>query len=206
MRPPPTSPAATRPQRRRATRMAATTTATSTGSPPPPPTQIHSGITPLLRLLAACGPDRATPAKQWSEPAGGRGGGWWRSAGPSGPRGAAAPSPMRWTPSAQRGKRWRKSTSLRLAARGSGAGAGAAGHPAQRLCGEGRRFQSAQGLIVGAPEELRAEGKSAHDVRRCLKWMVARQLFKLLERLDRPGVELRTPGSGFGVRSCRHLV
>ena len=28
----------------------------------------------VLRLLAACGPDRATPAKQWSEPAGGRGG------------------------------------------------------------------------------------------------------------------------------------
>jgi len=36
----------------------------------------------------------------------------------------------------------------------------------------------------------RSEGKSARDVRRCLKRMVARQLFKLLERLDRPGVEL----------------
>jgi hypothetical protein len=31
---------------------------------------------------------------------------------------------------------------------------------------------------------------SARDVRRCLKRAVARQLFKLLERLDRPGVEL----------------
>jgi transposase len=36
----------------------------------------------------------------------------------------------------------------------------------------------------------RGEGKSARDVRRCLKRAVARQLFKLLERLDRPGVEL----------------
>jgi transposase len=36
----------------------------------------------------------------------------------------------------------------------------------------------------------RSEGKSARDVRRCLKRAVARQLFKLLERLDRPGVEL----------------
>jgi transposase len=36
----------------------------------------------------------------------------------------------------------------------------------------------------------RAEGKSVRDVRRCLKRVVARQLFKLLERLDRPGVEL----------------
>jgi transposase len=36
----------------------------------------------------------------------------------------------------------------------------------------------------------RSEGKSARDVRRCLKRVVARQLFKLLERLDRPGVEL----------------
>jgi transposase len=36
----------------------------------------------------------------------------------------------------------------------------------------------------------RAEGKSARDIRRCLKRAVARQLFKLLERLDRPGVEV----------------
>jgi transposase len=36
----------------------------------------------------------------------------------------------------------------------------------------------------------RGEGKSARDVRRCLKRAVARQLFKLLEWLDRPGVEL----------------
>ena len=36
----------------------------------------------------------------------------------------------------------------------------------------------------------RGEGKSARDTRRCLKRAVARQLFKLLERLDRPGVEL----------------
>jgi transposase len=36
----------------------------------------------------------------------------------------------------------------------------------------------------------RSEGKSARDVRRCLQRVVARQLFKLLERLDRPGVEL----------------
>jgi transposase len=36
----------------------------------------------------------------------------------------------------------------------------------------------------------RAEGKSVRDIRRCVKRAVARQLFKLLERLDRPGVEL----------------
>jgi transposase len=36
----------------------------------------------------------------------------------------------------------------------------------------------------------RAEGKSVRDIRRCLKRAVARQLFKLLERHDRPGVEV----------------
>ena len=36
----------------------------------------------------------------------------------------------------------------------------------------------------------RAEGKSARDIRRCLKRVVARQLFKLLERCDRAAVEL----------------
>jgi transposase len=36
----------------------------------------------------------------------------------------------------------------------------------------------------------RAEGKSVRDVRRCLKRAIARQLFKLLERYDRSGVEL----------------
>ena len=36
----------------------------------------------------------------------------------------------------------------------------------------------------------RAEGKSARDVRRCLKQAVARQLFKLLERHDRPAVQV----------------
>jgi transposase len=36
----------------------------------------------------------------------------------------------------------------------------------------------------------RGEGKSARDIRRCLKRVVARQLFKLLERYDRSAVEL----------------
>jgi transposase len=36
----------------------------------------------------------------------------------------------------------------------------------------------------------RGEGKSARDIRRCLKRAIARQLFKLLERYDRSGVEL----------------
>jgi transposase len=35
-----------------------------------------------------------------------------------------------------------------------------------------------------------SEGKSAREIRRCLKRAVARQLFKLLERCDRPGVEV----------------
>src|SRR5215218_949020 len=36
----------------------------------------------------------------------------------------------------------------------------------------------------------RGEGKSVRDIRRCLKRVVARQLFKLLERYDRSAVEL----------------
>jgi transposase len=36
----------------------------------------------------------------------------------------------------------------------------------------------------------RAEGKSAREIRRCLKRVVARQLFKLLERCDPAGVEV----------------
>jgi transposase len=40
----------------------------------------------------------------------------------------------------------------------------------------------------------RGEGKSARDVRRCLKRAVARQLFKLLERYDRSMVELVRSG------------
>src|SRR4029450_6679111 len=36
----------------------------------------------------------------------------------------------------------------------------------------------------------RADGKSARDIRRCLKRAVARQLFKLLEHYDRSTVEL----------------
>ena len=35
-----------------------------------------------------------------------------------------------------------------------------------------------------------AEGKTPREVRRCLKRFVARQLFKLLERCDQPGVEV----------------
>ena len=35
-----------------------------------------------------------------------------------------------------------------------------------------------------------SEGRSAREIRRCLKRAVARQLFKLLERCDRPGVEV----------------
>lgn len=36
----------------------------------------------------------------------------------------------------------------------------------------------------------RAEGKSVREIRRCLKRVIARQLFKLLERYDRSTVEL----------------
>jgi hypothetical protein len=39
----------------------------------------------------------------------------------------------------------------------------------------------------------RAEGKSARDIRRCVKRAVARQLFKLLERYGRSEVELVRP-------------
>ena len=35
-----------------------------------------------------------------------------------------------------------------------------------------------------------AEGKSLRDVKRCLKRHIARQLFRLLERYDQPGVEI----------------
>jgi transposase len=35
-----------------------------------------------------------------------------------------------------------------------------------------------------------AEGKSSRDIKRCLKRILARQLFRLLERYDQPGVEV----------------
>jgi hypothetical protein len=34
------------------------------------------------------------------------------------------------------------------------------------------------------------EGKSRRDAKRCLRRIIARQLFRLLERYDRPGVEI----------------
>ena len=37
-----------------------------------------------------------------------------------------------------------------------------------------------------------ADGKTPREIRRCLKRTIARQLFKLLERYDRPGVEVLT--------------
>jgi transposase len=37
-----------------------------------------------------------------------------------------------------------------------------------------------------------AQGKSPRDIKRCLKRIVARQLFRLLERYDQPGVEILT--------------
>jgi transposase len=55
-------------------------------------------------------------------------------------------------------------------------------------------------IVVARPREdaqtrayaarRRAEGKSVREIRRCLKRMVARQLFRLLERHDRAAVEL----------------
>ena len=35
-----------------------------------------------------------------------------------------------------------------------------------------------------------AEGKSSRDTKRCLKRIIARQLFRLLQRYDQPGVEV----------------
>jgi hypothetical protein len=35
-----------------------------------------------------------------------------------------------------------------------------------------------------------AEGKSRRDAKRCLRRAIARQLFRLLERYDQPGVEV----------------
>jgi transposase len=35
-----------------------------------------------------------------------------------------------------------------------------------------------------------AEGKSSKDINRCLKRIIARQLFRLLERYGQPGVEV----------------
>ena len=35
-----------------------------------------------------------------------------------------------------------------------------------------------------------AEGKSRRDAKRCLRRIIARQLYRLLERYDRPGVEI----------------
>jgi hypothetical protein len=36
------------------------------------------------------------------------------------------------------------------------------------------------------------QGKTRRDVKRCLKRSIARQLFKLLEHYDQPGVEIIT--------------
>jgi transposase len=35
-----------------------------------------------------------------------------------------------------------------------------------------------------------AEGKRRRDAKRCLRRVIARQLFRLLERYDQPGVEI----------------
>jgi hypothetical protein len=35
-----------------------------------------------------------------------------------------------------------------------------------------------------------AEGKSRRDAKRCLRRVIARQLFRLLERYNRPGIEI----------------
>jgi transposase len=35
-----------------------------------------------------------------------------------------------------------------------------------------------------------AQGKSRRDAKRCLRRIIARQLFRLLERYDQPGVEV----------------
>jgi hypothetical protein len=35
-----------------------------------------------------------------------------------------------------------------------------------------------------------AEGKSRRDAKRCLRRIIARQLYRLLERYDQPGVEI----------------
>jgi transposase len=35
-----------------------------------------------------------------------------------------------------------------------------------------------------------AEGKTPREIRRCLKRFIARQLFKLLEHCEQPGVEV----------------
>ena len=35
-----------------------------------------------------------------------------------------------------------------------------------------------------------AEGKSRRDAKRCLRRVIARQLYRLLERYDQPGVEV----------------
>ena len=35
-----------------------------------------------------------------------------------------------------------------------------------------------------------AQGKSRRDAKRCLRRVIARQLFRLLERYDQPGVEI----------------
>jgi len=43
---------------------------------------------------------------------------------------------------------------------------------------------------VGAAAGRTAEGKSPREIRRCLKRGIARQLFKLLERCDQPGVKI----------------
>jgi len=39
-----------------------------------------------------------------------------------------------------------------------------------------------------------AEGKSRRDAKRCLRRVIARQLYRLLERYDQPGVQVLRTG------------
>ena len=99
--------------------------------------------------------------------------GWSRSADPSGRRGAPAPRATRWTPSAPPGRRW--PMTIRVAPRRRGDREAlrvllATRHSA--CVAKVSAINQLKALIVGAPEELRAELRglaTKRQVRRCAR-------------------------------------
>jgi hypothetical protein len=130
------------------------------------------------------------------------------------PRPLSPPPPLatsvRWpspTPVSSAGDagRWRRGqlraglVAVLLAPGGAGAGSGPAQASTTPQRSEHRRARPDPRRTGGAharpygrtyAARRRSEGKTSREIRRCVKRAVARQLFKLLEAYDRPGVEV----------------
>jgi transposase len=81
----------------------------------------------------------------------------------------------RWTPSGRPGRPWPAITWSPLGGVASGRRCGCCCHPSQRLPGQGRGHQPAQGADRGAPEELRAELRGLGTKRQIARCAVLRE-------------------------------